>query len=192
MNIFILDSDPRNSAEMHCDKHVVKMHVEGIQMLVSVMQRYGINHGVYTKAGTLHKGGYANHPCTRWAGDSYANFQWLVKYTAALCEEHTARYGTVPHSSLQICDIIEASEKLLRAMEAEGTAGDLTPFALAMPDEYRSDCAVSSYRNYYIAEKAPICKWAKGRKAPEWFTRGEKIKKASEKSGQNQTLAVTK
>ena len=169
MNIFVLDLNPRKAAEMHCDKHVVKMHVEGIQMLVSVMQRYGINHKVYTKRGTLHKGGYANHPCTRWAGDTYENFQWLVKYTAALCEEHTKRYGTVPHSSLQISDIVDDSEKLLRVMLSHEVAEGLTPFAQAMPDEFRSVCPVSSYQRYYCTEKAPICKWAKGRPAPAWF-----------------------
>ena len=28
MNIFVLDNDPRQCAEYHCDKHVVKMILE--------------------------------------------------------------------------------------------------------------------------------------------------------------------
>ena len=33
MNIFYLDRNPKVAAEMHCDKHVVKMILESAQML---------------------------------------------------------------------------------------------------------------------------------------------------------------
>ena len=33
MNLFYLHNDPVKSAEMHCDKHVVKMIIEYAQML---------------------------------------------------------------------------------------------------------------------------------------------------------------
>ena len=33
MNIFMLDRDPRVAANMHCDKHVVKMILETAQLL---------------------------------------------------------------------------------------------------------------------------------------------------------------
>ena len=33
MNLFYLDEDPWISAELHCDKHVVKMIIEYAQML---------------------------------------------------------------------------------------------------------------------------------------------------------------
>ena len=36
MNIFYLDPRPDTAAEMHCDKHVVKMIVESAQMLSTV------------------------------------------------------------------------------------------------------------------------------------------------------------
>jgi len=171
MNIFVLDNCPRESAKQHCDKHVVKMHVEGIQMLVSVLQRYEIDHEVTTKRGTIHKGGYANHPCTRWAGDSYDNFIWLVEYTRALVAEHTFRYGTLPASGEQVEKVASYATELYHRMADDGCAeSGLTPFALAMPDEYRSDDAVESYRDYYIAEKHAICEWNKTRTAPSWFT----------------------
>ena len=52
MNIFVLDEDPRVSAEMVCDKHVVKMIIESAQML-STVHRYvdGDEFISYTKAG---------------------------------------------------------------------------------------------------------------------------------------------
>ena len=46
----------------------------------------------------------------------------------------------------------------------------LTPFALAMPDEYKSDDAVESYRRYYMSpEKQRIASWNKKRERPEWY-----------------------
>ena len=44
----------------------------------------------------------------------------------------------------------------------------LTSFALAMPDKYKTDDAILSYRNYYMTEKRPICAWKTG-KIPSWF-----------------------
>ena len=170
MNIFVLDNSPSASAKQHCDKHVVKMHVEGVQMLVSVLDRWNVNHAVTTKRGTIHKGGYANHPCTRWAGDDYANFLWLLEYTDALVTEHTHRYGTHPVSGAQVQQIKAVRLQLHQAMLAAGCDNGLTPFAQAMPDEYKDDDAVTAYRDYYIAEKHPICQWNKTRPAPAWFT----------------------
>ena len=38
MNIFALDKSPEVSAEMACDKHVVKMILESAQMLCAVQR----------------------------------------------------------------------------------------------------------------------------------------------------------
>ena len=47
----------------------------------------------------------------------------------------------------------------------------LTPFALAMPDKYKSDDPVLSYRNYYMSEeKQRIASWKKKRERPEWYS----------------------
>lgn len=171
MNIFVLDANPAESAKQHCDKHVVKMHTECVQMLVSVLQRYGIKHDVRTKAGTIHKGGYANHPCTRWTGDSFDNFFWVIEYAEALVAEHTHRYGTVPFTATQIRKVVEVADEVHNAMVFEDVAdAGLTPFALAMPDEYKTDDAVESYRDYYIGAKSDIATWGKNRPAPEWYS----------------------
>jgi hypothetical protein len=46
--------------------------------------------------------------------------------------------------------------------------GDITPFALAMPDECKVGDAVASYRVYYMVEKRGFAVW-KNRETPEWF-----------------------
>ena len=63
MNIFILDESPIISAQMQCDKHIVKMPLETAQMLCSVWHRYGQADRV------PYKEAHRNHPCTLWAGD---------------------------------------------------------------------------------------------------------------------------
>ena len=45
--------------------------------------------------------------------------------------------------------------------------GGLTPFALAMPDEYRDDNPVVAYRRYYHSKQ--FAKWEKGTPAPDWW-----------------------
>ena len=47
--------------------------------------------------------------------------------------------------------------------------GKCTPFAQAMPDQYKDSNAVIAYRKYYINEKKRFAKW-KNSAVPKWFT----------------------
>ena len=46
MNIFVLDQDPTQAAQLQCDKHVVKMIVESAQMLSTA---HRVLDGILTK-----------------------------------------------------------------------------------------------------------------------------------------------
>jgi hypothetical protein len=46
--------------------------------------------------------------------------------------------------------------------------GTMTSFALAMPDEYKVDSTIESYRNYYKGAKTSFAVW-KNRSIPEWY-----------------------
>ena len=48
-----------------------------------------------------------------------------------------------------------------------------TPFALAMPEEFKCDDAVESYRRYYIGAKQGFAEWRNG--TPEWFIKQKEI-----------------
>ena len=163
MNIFVLHRDPTKAARMHCDKHVPKMCVEAAQMMASALRRHGATDEQMplTKAGTPYKGGYAHHPCTVWAGDSRDNFMWLASHALVLCSEYAKRFGKT-----------HACEEPIRYMSKLGelgwiAKGQLTPFAQAMPDEYRNDDPVVAYRAYYHSKQ--FAKWEKGRPAPDWW-----------------------
>src|SRR5210317_1583838 len=75
MNIFILDNNPTAAAQMMCDKHIPKMCVETLQMMGRPLRRHGATDEQMplTQKGTPLKGGYHNHPCTKWVGDSITN-----------------------------------------------------------------------------------------------------------------------
>ena len=165
MNIFALDQDPKLAAQMHCDRHVPKMCVEATQMLVSAARRHGAgdNEVPLTKSGTPHKGGYHNHPCTRWTGDSRDNFMWLYWHGRGLTLEFEHRFGKTHACEEQIV----VCGTLLPLIPE----GELTPFAQAMPDEYRNDDPVVAYRDYYFYDKRENiqCEWNKGRQAPDWW-----------------------
>lgn len=145
MNIFVLSECPIEAAKMQCDKHVVKMIVETAQMLCTV------GTGPYRPT-------HVNHPCTVWAKQSLENFEWLVAHGLALCDEYTYRYGKRHKTQDVIENIIEPNE-----WSVEG----LTKFALAMPDEFKSDDVVKAYRAYYHS-KSHFARWTR-REVPTWW-----------------------
>ena len=164
MNIFYVDPDPITAAHQLCDRHVTKMPVESVQMLVSALLRYDIQPGVITSKGTIHRGGYHHHPCTVWAGDTQANFQWLWLHGIGLCVEYTQRYGKHHFAEGQLTQL---EEHLMDLPD-----GDLSSPALAMPDELKTSDPVESYRNCIRAKvlsKPESFVWNKGTPPPLWL-----------------------
>lgn len=168
MNIFYLSKDPVQAAIDCCDTHVNKMPTETVQMLVSAAQRHDANPQVITKAGTIHKGGYKNHPCTRWAGDTRLNFYWLWQHGMALCDEFVHRYGHEHFARGQLDTLFHYMPFI--------PSGPFTPPPQAMPDECKHEDTVVAYHNcihYKVRMKPKDFVWEKGRPAPAWFNKSE-------------------
>ena len=88
MNIFVTDPDPRVSAQVLPDKHIVKMPLETCQMASVIFSKYHWDWGTINKKdGTPYRttGGFRNHPCTVWAASSKANFAWMLLTVLTLC-----------------------------------------------------------------------------------------------------------
>jgi hypothetical protein len=152
MNIFILDQNPKLSAQYHSDAHVVKMILEHAQMMSTVVRRFGLDEG--------YKPTHQNHPCTKWVGESIANFYWLYNLTFYLNLEYRYRFNhNFNHKSFDVVDNLP-----IPLIPNIG----LTPFAQAMPDQYKNIDPVVAYRAYYKNEKAHLFKWTK-RNKPEWL-----------------------
>ena len=155
MNIFVLDTDPKKCAVYHNDKHVVKMILETAQLLC------GSHHVTESQYDIPYKLSHKNHPCSIWVRECIENYIWLCDLGLELCEEYTYRYGKRHKSQ----DIIEWC---LMNTPNIPTNGDVTPFALAMPDECKVGTAIDSYRVYYMVEKRSLASW-KNRQTPEWY-----------------------
>ena len=157
MNIFAVDYDPRLAAIMLCDKHVNKMLLESAQMLCSVINERGGS----TPYRTTHK----NHPCTIWTRASMDNFWWLTEHAKELNQQYRVRYGKAyNHKSWEVIkDIVKNNNAYIRTIPDIGP----TPFAQAMPEEYKNPDAVQAYRAYYHTKD--FAQWSKGVPEPWWW-----------------------
>jgi len=152
MNIFVLDYDLTKCAEYHCDKHLIKMILESSQMLSTACRLNGLDAG--------YKSTHKNHPCSIWVRESLDNWLWLRDLVFALNREYKYRYETErDHKSFSVVKSLP-----LPNIPKLG----LTPFRLAMPDEYKTDDAVSAYREYYNKDKRHLFSWKK-RSIPFWI-----------------------
>tara|TARA_R110002050_G_scaffold16903_1_gene50814 strand:- start:78 stop:554 length:477 start_codon:yes stop_codon:yes gene_type:complete len=152
MNIFVLDDNIERCAAYHCDKHVVKMTLETAQLLCSPFEQ----------GDAPYKRTHYNHPCAKWARESVGNYEWLLELGYRLAEEYTHRYGKM-HKCLDVIDWCDNNSHTLNLPDL-----GLTPWAQAMPDEYKSQCAIQAYRNYYCGDKLEFCTW-KNRQLPNWW-----------------------
>ena len=180
MNIFYLDPDPKACAEMHCDKHVVKMIIEYAQ-LMSTAHRM-IDGDEYTDLSingrkikrwrhpelndVLMKASHVYHPSNVWLRQCNENYQWLYHMWLFLLNEYTYRYGKI-HACARLKDVLGNIPKNI-------TIGSFTPPTPAMPD----DCKVlgnslKSYHIYYATKKEHLWSWSgkiNSRQRPAWLS----------------------
>lgn len=157
MNIFVLDNDPRIAAMMMCDKHISKMLLESAQMMCAVVNRAG--------GTTPYKTSHANHPCTIWTRASQENFSWLTQHAKELNNQYRKRYNKrTNHKSWEVIkEVVRNNAQSICSLPDLGP----TPFAQAMPEEYRNPDAVVAYRAYYRTKG--FASWNKGTPAPYWW-----------------------
>jgi len=153
MNIFVLDLNITTCARYHCDQHVVKMILESAQIACTALNEKGFK--------TPYRSTHMHHPCVLWAGESYANLQWLKKLARSLNREYRYRYRTEKdHRSFAVIDRIENM-----TFPSKG----LTPFVQTMPEKYKvRGNPVQAYRNFYVGEKLRFARWTR-RKKPPWI-----------------------
>lgn len=163
MNIFALDQDPAIAAQSHCDKHVNKMLLEGVQILNTALHQRNLSDFAFYSAT------HTNHPCVLWAAESWANFEWLLRLIHHLNKEYKFRYDHEEnHTSYQkVLDNWHDGE----SWSLPAVADEQTSFAQAMPDDVTSSDAIAAYRDYYREHKSQEdwFTFDKGREPPEWL-----------------------
>jgi hypothetical protein len=159
MNIFYLDKNPTTCAKYHVDKHVVKMILEYSQLLSTAHRKLDSNLSK-AKDNILYKSTHVNHPSSVWVRNSSGNYKWLLRLLKALHKEYSFRYGKI-HKSISLIDELCDLPKNINN-------GKFSDPPLAMPDNFKLDNAILSYRNYYVNGKSHLANW-KLRNNPEWF-----------------------
>jgi hypothetical protein len=161
MNIFAIGGceetgvvDWEQSARELDNYRVVKMILESCQMLCTTLNYQGFE--------TPYRNAHLNHPSTKWVRESSANFLNLVKHTEAMLEEYRLRFGQHKiHKCQRVLNICKELYDVSKFSNHEPTQ-----LPLCMPDEYRSDNVVKSYRNFYTDK--PKMRYPK-QKIPKWF-----------------------
>jgi hypothetical protein len=175
MNIFVVDQCPKKSAEQLPDKHIVKMPLETCQMVSVIYSDWYYNWGTINKVDgnpySTKRGAFRNHPCTKWASESYGNLAWLLSHGLFLCLEYTERYNkrhSCQNTIEQAIDIFNSkSDRLFSNYQ------DVIEFTRAMPDELKNNTSISTMEAYqkYVASKP----WVKDNylrkpeRLPEWI-----------------------
>lgn len=168
MNIFYLSNNVEECAQMHTDKHCLKMIIEYAQLLSTahrVLDGIKVNKGYVLgdnhMNSIVYKATHVNHPSSLWVRQSKQNYTWLYNLWVSLMDEYTYRYGRI-HASSRLRDILKKSPRNL-------VSGKFTEPTPAMPDEYKvKNNSVESYRNYYKYGKVPLHAW-KDREVPNWI-----------------------
>jgi hypothetical protein len=193
MNLFYLDEDHDLNAQFHVDKHVSKMVLEVAEM---ICMAHWVSESVGYVPRALSKEEYAevleyrapykadapedrpipyigqnshlNHPSTIWVRSSSENYDWAINYMAALETERRIRNprGVAVHKSYALT--IGLGPVNIKNV-------GFTKFALAMkamqakyPQYYNEDDPISSYRYFYMLDKATFATW-KVRGKPYWW-----------------------
>ena len=157
MNIFAISPCPIISGQRLPDVLCVKMPLEVSQMLSTALRLHGY------EGDDIYKAAHRHHPCTKWAAETTANYRWLLQHGISLGKEYSLRYKRIHKSSLLLPRFQEVYRDYL-------PDGNLTPFAQAMPEEFKDlTDAHKAYRAYMQSKHYFQSSWKKGRDFRHWY-----------------------
>ena len=158
MNIFAIESNEHGeidwvkSAQSQDNYRLVKMILESCQILSTVLNEQGIQ--------APYKSFNPKHPSCAWAAESSVNFEDLIVHCLAMLEEYTDRFNKQHKCAAVLEQIIKLYDPDKFYLH------ESTPLKMAMPDNFKSDNIVESYRKFYASK--PRIRYPK-EKIPVWF-----------------------
>jgi len=166
MNLFILSLLQKQIAEWMFDSHIVKIILEAVQVLSTAKRLVDPDDPVNE---LLYKIAHKNHPVTIWVRQSQQNYIWTLILVYEMHKEWRYRFG---HTKEEYHKSFLVAGQLLKHMPSADKFPQqgLTPFAQAMPEEYKvPGDPVKAYQQYYMSpQKSHLLKWTK-RERPEFF-----------------------
>jgi len=177
MNIFYLNTDPKEAAKLHCDKHVVKMVIEYAQLMSTAhrvldgtqyldktangrnIKRWRLDSN--NEEAVIYKASHINHPSGIWTRQSTQHYMFVYALFKALCKEYTHRYGKKHLTEIKLDSIICNPPKNM-------TDNGFTQPPQAMPDDVKTESSVDAYQAYYKKYKVDFAKWT-NRQTPQFM-----------------------
>jgi hypothetical protein len=185
LNIFVLDEDPEKAAEYHFDKHVVSQILEGTQMACTahwialfleepkencnfrtkkemseyLQQKYPYGHNKRPPYKLTH----INAPITQWVAKDKKNYLWLISLIKSLGTQFKLRYKK-DHKCMEHLSWLENN-----IPSCCKDSDEKISFYNNVPEEFKLENVVESYRNYYILGKKDIASWEKIDNIPYWY-----------------------
>jgi hypothetical protein len=154
MNIFYVDSAPRDAAQALCDKHISKMVVETAQLLSAAHHLTDS-----PQRSQCYKLTHQNHPCSVWVRASNIHYDWTYVLFRELAYEFTWRRAKIHETYNKLSHVLCHTPQL-------PSAGWVDP-PQCMPDQFKGDDAAEAYRRYYHSKE--FATWTWGRQPPEWW-----------------------
>ena len=173
MNIFFLDIDPEVCAEYHCDKHVVKMLLEIVQLLFTAHHNHGTPKELLNYKPIKNK----KHPMCIWIQLSVNNYLYSARLGLCLAKEYTKRYSKIHSCEKHVKWLLNNIPILKNPLSysentilSKNSILDLTSIPLCMPsDSIHKFDTIQSYRKYYLLHKKYFAKW-NYTNTPYWFS----------------------
>lgn len=134
-----------------------------------------------TVTGVGYKPTHKNHPCVKWAEIRKCNTDWLLSLLYECLEEYESRFDRKHKTSDISLNLAKIWYETYRGL-LDGWTKNNIDYCFCMPDVYKSDNIVNSYRNYFLSEKLIdkngkfIAKWT-NREVPEWVANDERYLK---------------
>jgi hypothetical protein len=183
VNIFYLDKNPQKCAEMHVDKHCVKMILEYAQLLSTAhrvldgvltdgLSQSGRKRKLYvlndSRDTILYYATHVNHPSAVWCRQSDSNYMWLAELLEECCKEYFYRYGKI--HKVESSGLMQSLKNIFPKNIPNKPFTEPTP---AMPDECKvPGNSLVSYHNYYNINKQHLWSWKakiNSRPVPKWL-----------------------
>lgn len=190
MNIFLLSYE-RNPAKhfaeqarFHCDKHVVKMIAESVQLIVTSLSsspladRYSGSMPSMAPSALPCKPlskGHAKHPCSIWASADISHAYYLVRLGLALCAAKNSRWPLNPSHEYESWLRSLNHDFEVIGFQLHDPIPTHFPVAINTASEQSTSqdhhIACSLYRSYYVQAKARFATW-RNTSRPLWFIMG--------------------
>ncbi len=169
VNFFYLDKDPIKCATFYCDKHVVKILVEILQILSQIHHNIGTKKPPYKKCKAIH----STLAPYQWASHSIGNYKFCINLAKALLNEYKYRYKKDSHKSEKA--LLWLENNIPNKIKNKNRTKFLLTNNVKIYSEYFKDIILAS-RYMYVDFKCSNDKWT-NREIPEWFIKYDKLLK---------------